>query len=126
LPKGRFSVICKEKVDIEGSMYLRPLFLMTASFFLILWGFAGYSTQTKVQEIDAQIEQLEDEKRGFEAKALKHEDQAEYLQFNDQALLEQRRHIQLADEYRAKAAAAQLQIDQLKAQREKLLSEMDL
>ena len=91
---------------------------MTASFFLMLWGFAGYSM--KVQEIDAQIEQLEDKKRGFEAKALKHEDQAQYLQFNDRALLEQRRHIQLADDYRAKAAATQYQIDQLKAQREKL------
>jgi hypothetical protein len=43
------------------------------------------------------------------------------LQFNDRALLEQRRHIQLAEDYRAKAAATQYKIDQLKAQRERLL-----
>lgn len=92
---------------------------MTASFFLMLWGFTGYSTQ-KGEEIDAQIEQLEDMKRGYEAKALRHEDQAQYLQFNDRALLEQRRHIQLADDYRAKAAQTQLRIDRLKAQRAKL------
>lgn len=103
-------------------MRLGRFFFLTLSFFLILWAFAAYSTNKadEVQRIDAQIEQLEDMKLGFRAKALKHENQAEYLQFNDKALLEQRRHLQLAEEYRLKAAKAQYQIDQLKARKAEL------
>jgi hypothetical protein len=103
-------------------MRLRRPFLLTLSFFLILWGFAGYSTkQTRIEALDAQIEELEEVKRGFEGKALKQEDQAQYLQFNNKALLEQRQHIEWAEEYRARAADTQARIDKLKAQREKLL-----
>ena len=103
-------------------MRLRRLFFLTFSFFLILWSFAGYSANraVEIEQIDAQIEELEEMKRGFEARALKHEYQAEYLQFNDKAVLETRRHIQLADENRARAASAQERIDALKAKREKL------
>ena len=75
---------------------------------------------TKVQQIDEQIQELEDMKRGFEAKALRHEDQADRLQFDDQTYLEMRRHNQLAAENRAKAAAVQKEIDRLKAERAKL------
>lgn len=105
------------------NMRLRKIFLLTFSFFLILWAFGGYSVNraSEIEKIDCEIERLEQVKRGFEGRALKHEDQAIYLQFNDKALLEQRRHIQIAEDYRAKAAQVQVQIDQLKAQREKLL-----
>ncbi|MBX7067400.1 MAG: hypothetical protein K1X28_09230 [Parachlamydiales bacterium] len=103
-------------------MNLRRLFFLTFSFFLILWGFSGYSANNsaEIQKIDSEIQQLEDMKRGYEARALKHDDMATYLQFDTQAVLETRRHIQLAEENRNKAALVQQQIDRLKAKRAQL------
>ena len=95
---------------------------MTFSFFLILWGFAAYSASSsaEIEKIDLQIAQLEEMKRGYEARALRHENMAEYLQFDQQAVLETRRHLQIAEENRNKAALVQEQIDRLKAKREQL------
>ena len=95
-------------------MRLRRPFLLTFSFFLILWGFSAYSAA------DSAEVQLEEMKRGYESRALRHENQAEYLQFDQQAVLETRRHLQLADENRNKAALVQEQIDRLKAKKEQL------
>lgn len=103
-------------------MRLKRFFLLTLSFFLILWAFVGHSADSsaEIQKIDAEIEQLENMKRGYEGRALRHENQAEYLQFDQQALLETRRHLQLADENRNKAALVQEHIDRLKAKKEQL------
>jgi hypothetical protein len=94
-------------------------------FFFLIWSSSllGISAQKEAQihQIDAQIEELQDMKLGFEARALRHEDQADRLQFNDETYLETRRHIQLAEENRAKAAAVQKEIDRLQAEKEKLL-----
>ncbi len=100
-------------------MRLRQIFFLTFFFFLFLWGFANESS-AEVQKIDVQIQQLEDMKRGYDARALKHENYAEYLQFDQKAVLETRRHIQLADENRNKAALVQEQIERLKARKEQL------
>lgn len=103
-------------------MRLSRLFIMTFFFFIVLWSLAGYGANrsVEIQKIDAQIEQLEEEKRGFEARALRHEDYAEYLQFDQKALLETRRHLQLADENRYKASIVQEKIDLLKQKRAEL------
>jgi hypothetical protein len=100
-------------------MRYHRVFFMPFAFFLLLW-FIGASTSPDVQKIDSEIEQLEEMKRGYESRALRHENQAEYLQFNQQAVLETRRHLQIASENRNKAAAVQKQIDRLKAKRAKL------
>lgn len=92
--------------------------------FLILWGFfahAGTQTDPRVQQIDQQISELQEMKRGYESRALRHENQAERLQFDDQTYLETRRHNELAAENRAKAAAVQKEIDRLQEERKKLL-----
>lgn len=110
-------------------MELRKSFWVTLGIFLILWGGAAYAIpgflvqnlKSQVQELDQQIQELEDMKRGFEGRALRHEDQADRLQFDDKTYLEMRRHNQLAAENRAKAAAVQKEIDRLKAERMKLL-----
>ena len=105
-------------------MALRRIFLLTFSLFLILWGFfahAADSQNPRIQQIDLEIQQLEDMKRGYESRALRHENQAERLHFEDQAYLETRRHNQLADENRAKAAAVQKEIDRLEAEKKRLL-----
>lgn len=101
---------------------IRRFFFLTFSFFLILWGIAGYgmSRSEEIAQIDAKIEQLEEEKRGYEAKALRQEDLAVYLQFENQAWLETRRHLQLAEENRNKAALVQKKIDLLEERKKKL------
>lgn len=103
-------------------MRLNRLFFMSFSFFLILWGFSAYtaSDSAEIQKIDGQIKQLEEMKRGYEARALKHNDMAEYLQFDQQAVLETRRHLQLAEENRNKAALVQEQIDRLQSRKQQL------
>lgn len=78
----------------------------------------------QVATIDQELVELEEMKRGFEGRALRHENQAERLQFIDRDMLEARRHWQLADENRAKAGAVQAQIDTLLKQKEMLLQQL--
>lgn len=77
--------------------------------------------QVQIHEIDRQIQELEDMKRGYEARALRHEDQASRLQFEDRSVLETRRHIELADENRQKAEKVQEEIDRLQTEKQRLL-----
>lgn len=79
------------------------------------------SKSQEIQKIDAEIVQLQEMKRGYESRALRHENLAEYLQFDQQAFLEARRHIQLAEENRNKAALVQERIDQLNAKKAQLM-----
>ncbi len=87
-----------------------------------MWGVCAFSAEN-VDEINSKIYELQEMKRGFEGRALRHENQAEYLQFDQRALLETRRHLQLAEENRMKAAKVQEQIDLLETKRQKLLNE---
>lgn len=74
----------------------------------------------QVADIDLELKELEDMKRGFEARALRHENYAEYMQFEQQMVLETRRHLQIAQENRDKAAKVQERIDLLKKKRQQL------
>jgi len=122
LPKGGYGDIPKKILTLRMFMRLRRLFLLTFSFYLILWAVVGYTVDhsAEIQSINSQIEQLEEMKRGFDARALKHTDMAEYMQFDQQMMLETRKHLQIAEENRQKAAYVQEEIDRLKAKREKL------
>src|SRR5579863_3020181 len=79
--------------------------------------------QAQLKEIDDQIRELEDIKRGFLAKALRHDDQALRLQFTDRYYLEVKRHIELAEENRQAAAEVQKEIDRLKVRRRQILEQ---
>jgi hypothetical protein len=109
---------------IERDMRRRSVFFTGLALFLGVFGFlslkAESSTDHEIGQIDAQIAELQDKKRGFEGRALRHENYAEYLQFDQKAVLETRRHLQLADENWAKAARVQFEIDKLQARRQKL------
>lgn len=103
-------------------------FVCALSFFLLVSGFVALSagsmpTQQQVEHIDQQIADLEDRKLGYEGRALRHDNLAEYQQFENHNYLEARRHMQLADEYRLKAAAVQKKIDALRVKRAALLQE---
>jgi hypothetical protein len=107
---------------------MRGYFVYTLSFFLLIS--LGVSlvagnmpTEEKVAQIDRQISELQDLKRGYESRALRHEDAAQYQQFESRNYLETRRHIELAQENRAKAEAVQKKIDQLEIKRADLLKE---
>jgi hypothetical protein len=125
-------------------MALKRTFLVTFSLFLLVWAFsaidrmaalwvketsserlqflaANSAVQTQVEAIDRQILELQEMKKGYEARALRHEDYAQRLQFEDRALLETRRHLELAEENRAKANRVQEDIDRLQIERSKLL-----
>lgn len=78
------------------------------------------SKTEQIEEIDRQISELEAKKRGYEARALRHENQAEWLQFDTEAVLETRRHLQLAEENREKARQVQQQIDALQEKKSQL------
>ncbi len=80
----------------------------------------------QVQQIDQQIRQLELMKRGYEAKAIRHEDLGSTKQFKQEYTLETRRHYQLAEQNRQIAESIQKDIDQLNAQKEDLLSKKSL
>jgi hypothetical protein len=97
--------------------------LMKMAVFFLIWGMTLFANQ-KQEQVDAindQIEELQDMKRGFEGRALRHENMAEYLQFDQRAVLETRRHLQLAEENRQKAAKVQEQIDFLMEKKKKIL-----
>ncbi len=108
-------------------MRLKNLFFLTMGFFFFLFAItdlAGAQSKPQaadVQKINDQIEELKDIKMGYEATALRHEDQAERMQFEQKQYLEMRRHLELAHENRLKAAEIQQQIDELKKKKAKLL-----
>lgn len=86
---------------------------MRILFFILVPLFA------QICDIDCRIQELEEEKRGYEARALKHEDRAEFLQFEDQATVETRQHLKMAEENRQKARLVQEEIDRLRASQKK-------
>lgn len=103
---------------------LQRQFLLTLSLFVALWAIflaAPALQESQIQKLDREIEELEAMKRGYVSKALRHEDYAQRLQFEDRAYLETRRHIELAEENRAKAEKIQEEIDRLKEKRRVLL-----
>ena len=76
--------------------------------------------QIRIQQIDAEIEELKGMKRGFEGRAIRAEDQAERMQFEDRYGIETRQYYRLADEYLEKANKIQEQIDKLEAEKARL------
>lgn len=106
----------------EASFFEDTLALnLDDDFVKMLAAVSNTAVDTQITEIDKQIKELEAMKRGFEARALRHDDQAQRLQFEDRAVLETRRHNELAEENRSKAQRVQQEIDRLQAEKRKLL-----
>ena len=53
--------------------------------------------QDQIDQIDAQIKELKEMKRGYEARAIRAENQADRLQFEEHFVLETRRYYRIAD-----------------------------
>ena len=115
-------------------MKLSRLFFLTMSFFLILSGLLTLNHRTnflmaeesgkidfQIQQIDQEISELKGMKRGYEAKALRHENLGETRQFESEYTLETRRHYQLAEQNRQIAKKIQADIDRLEEKKKTLL-----
>ena len=119
-------------------MRLKQTFFIIFFLFLLVWGVFAYTPlmsqnliherctvesvkMARVEQIDKQIEELENLKRGYLSKANRLDDQAERLQFQDRSFLESRRFSELADENRQKAERTPDEIDRLKKEKENLL-----
>lgn len=66
-----------------------------------------------MEQLDCRIHELKEIKRGFEATALRAENQGQRLQFDNENYLEARRYLKMAEVYRKKAKAIQDEIDRL-------------
>jgi len=77
--------------------------------------------QAEIDRLDRDIEELKLMKRGFEARALRAEDQAERLQFEDKFVLETRKYFRIAEANRQKAQRIQEEIDKLEKRKAELL-----
>jgi len=74
----------------------------------------------ELQELDNKMEELRALKRGFESRAIRAEDQADRMQFEDRYALEARRYYQIAADNREKAEKIQMEIDKLEIQKKNL------
>lgn len=108
--------------EVMGGYRIFYLFILCSGF-QSCYGAGSTQIEAQIETIDAQIKELQDKKRGFEARALRHQDQAERLQFENRNYLESRRHMELAEENREKANFMQMQIDKLNEQKKKLLKQ---
>ena len=100
---------------------MKRSFLYTFTFFLLFLFTAHFSWQEQVKRIDQKIENLKEMKLGYEARALRHENTGQRLQFNDREFLEAKRHFQLAEENRKIASEIQFEIDLLQVEKEEIL-----
>lgn len=95
--------------------------LFFAFFFLIFCSATTPAWEEEVQEIECQIEKLKKMKKGYESKALYHENQAERLQFIQQEMQTAKKHWIMAEENRDIAQKIQQDIDKLEEKKQGLL-----
>ena len=106
-------------------MKIKQTFLTTAFLFFAIWGMVScYASQSpkpsRLEQINQQIEQLEQIKKGYSAKASRLRDQSERLQFQGRSFLESRRADELAEENTRKANKVQEEIDRLTIEKEEI------
>ena len=94
---------------------------MQGKAFSLLPVASSVERRAEIDGIDAEIEELKEKKRGFEGRALRAEDQAERMQFEDRYRLETRQYFKIAEENRRKAEMTQNEIDRLEKRKAELL-----
>jgi hypothetical protein len=117
-------------------MSVNKTFFITFVFFIAIFlifnsskGFAFKSVayeksyQNEINEIDNKIDKLENLKKGYEAEAIKHNNIAQRLQFQNGELQTAKKHWKIADENSRISLRIQKEIDALKIKKEKILKE---
>jgi hypothetical protein len=109
-------------------------FSLGSLFLIFLLLFASvktsiFGTLTKdqmIESVEKKIKELEEMKRGYESRALKHDSQGDRLQFAQGQLNVAKKHWDLAEQNRAVAKKLQQDIDAYNLKRNKLLEEMGI
>jgi cell division protein FtsL len=104
-------------------------FLIVMIFFIFIFSVfsiskTAYSYSNKIDSeivtIDKKITELEQMKKGYEARATKHANTAQRLQFVEGQLQIAKKHWKLSEEYKEIAKKIQSEIDNLQAQKVKI------
>lgn len=100
-------------------------------FFMVIFGVFSVSKtaysynspkeHTEIDDINRKIAELEDMKKGYEARAIKHANTADRLQFIEGQLQLAKKHWKLSAESKKIAEKIQTQIDELEAQKQQIL-----
>jgi hypothetical protein len=109
--------------DIEGvfrRIQMKRLFLVGLCFFALSGSWSS-DDQKSLDQIEKDLQELKDMKLGYEARAIRAEDQADRLQFEDNFVLETRRYYKIAEANRENAARVQEEIDRLEIRKDELL-----
>jgi multidrug efflux pump subunit AcrA (membrane-fusion protein) len=97
-------------------LYRIIFFFLIFSFPLIFCGDELY--RGKIQKIESQLRQLEQEKKRYEKKAEFHRAQGEAFQFQKGFFLERRREYALAEKNLDKVRALEVEMDRLQKEKE--------
>lgn len=99
-------------------------FILTFLLFILLFFLASYqNNDQRLQFLNERIEELQEVKRGYDAKVAWHEDQAQRLQFVEDQLLTAQKHASIAQTYRTAANKIQEQINRLESEKKRILLE---
>lgn len=110
-------------------LLIKRAFLIVMGFFIFIFAIfsvskTGYSynnsTIKDIDSINKKIAELEEMKKGYEAAAIKHSNQADRLQFIDGQLQLAKKHWKLADSYKEIAKKIQDEINDLEQQKVKI------
>jgi|GEM_PF-5135668 len=111
-------------------MKILSTFLVTMTFFLLVYGGATFLANRKSPEwkkkiclLHKQIDELNQLKKGYLLRALTHQNQADRLQFQQDELLTAKRHSILAEENRKIVQRLEEDILELESDKEKILKE---
>lgn len=110
-----------KKTKYKAFFAILSFFIFIVAVFMVNKSFTYYAAdsekQNEIMLMDQKIQELQEMKRGYVAKALNHANQAERLQFINGELQTAKKHWKLADENRRIAMQIQKQIDELKVQK---------
>lgn len=99
---------------------INKAFLIVMGFFVFIFAVfslskTAYSYNSEIDSINKKITELEEMKKGYAAKVIKHANTAERLQFEEGQLQIAKKHWKLSEEYNKVVEKIQTQIDELKA-----------
>jgi len=97
----------------KNNLIAKAFLMMFFIFILLALLISAVKNEDRIRFLTKKITELKDIKRGFIAKALRHENQAQRLQFIDGEELEARKHAKRAEKYKLAASKVQQEIDQL-------------
>lgn len=110
-----------KKIKYKAIFGMLVFFIFIFTIFMVSKSFTYYASNVEKQSeiilINQKIDELQEMKRGYEAKALNHANTAERLQFIDGELQTAKKHWKLADDNRRIVQQIQKQIDELKIQK---------